>query len=168
MPARYLGVTTPLHQAVFINQRDFEHDSGPAVVSALLAAGAHVSSTDTYRKQTPLHVAARMQNASNAVGPAQGASNVHGWKVCAEQVWLAILIVLVQFSGWARRTSAGPVAEEGSPRRYSRDAAGTIPWCGCWPTFRCDSQRTEPDDDTLPTLHDHIGPVRPGQEGLRS
>jgi ankyrin repeat protein len=67
-PGRSLGIpSSPLHVAVFINEKDFDTDNGPAIVDALLKAGAHVSSTAHYRRQTPLHVAATMQNTKAAV-----------------------------------------------------------------------------------------------------
>ncbi len=54
---------TALHAAVFINERSFDADNGPAIVQALIKAGAHVSSTAAFQEQTPLHIAARLQNA---------------------------------------------------------------------------------------------------------
>jgi uncharacterized protein len=64
---RYLGESSPLHAVVFNNERDFEGNNGPAIVDALLKAGANVSSTAAYKKQTPLHIAARMGNTKAAV-----------------------------------------------------------------------------------------------------
>jgi uncharacterized protein len=43
------GLTTPLHAAVFQAE----------IMQLLLKAGAHVSSTETYKQQTPLHIAAQ-------------------------------------------------------------------------------------------------------------
>ena len=59
------GFQTPLHTVVLTREDLFEEDNGPAIVKALLKAGAHVSSTGTgfAREQTPLHIAARLQNA---------------------------------------------------------------------------------------------------------
>ncbi len=64
---RFIGESSPLHAAVFNNEKKFESDNGPAMVDALLRAGAHVSSPAFHRKQTPLHVAARMQNTKAAI-----------------------------------------------------------------------------------------------------
>jgi len=64
---RFIGESSPLHAAVFRNEKDFESDNGPAIVDALLKAGAHVSSIAFHRKQTPLHVAAHLQNTKAAI-----------------------------------------------------------------------------------------------------
>jgi len=63
---RFIGETSPLHAAVFNNEENFESDNGPAIVETLLKAGAHVSSTTYFRQQTPLHVAAAVQNTKGA------------------------------------------------------------------------------------------------------
>jgi ankyrin repeat protein len=57
---------TPLHAAVCLDERSFAFN-GSVIVDALLKGGAHVSSTTFHRKQTPLHVAARMQNTKAAM-----------------------------------------------------------------------------------------------------
>ena len=59
LPGRYMAmmVMSPLHAAVYSSGR-----YGLAMVDALLKAGAHVSSTAHFQEQTPLHVAARLQN----------------------------------------------------------------------------------------------------------
>lgn len=64
---RFIGESSPLHTAVFNNEKNFESDNGPAIVDALLKAGAYVSSIAFHRKHTPLHVAARMQNTKAAI-----------------------------------------------------------------------------------------------------
>ena len=63
---RFIGESSPLHVAVFNNEKGFERDNGPATVDALLKAGAHVSSAAFNGKQTPLHVAAKRQNTKAA------------------------------------------------------------------------------------------------------
>lgn len=67
MSGRFIGESSPLHAAVFNNEKNFESDNGPTIVDALLKAGAHVSSVAFHRKQTPLHVAAHMQNTKAAI-----------------------------------------------------------------------------------------------------
>jgi cytohesin len=67
MGGRFIGESSPLHAAVFNNEKNFESDNGPTIVDALLKAGAHVSSVAFHRKQTPLHVAAHMQNTKAAI-----------------------------------------------------------------------------------------------------
>ena len=67
LSGRYLDESSPLHAVVFNNEKDFERDNGPAIVDALLKAGANVSSTESFRKQTPLHIAARMGNTKAAI-----------------------------------------------------------------------------------------------------
>lgn len=69
LPGRFIGggSSSPLHAAVFSNEKNFQRDNGPAVVDALLKAGAHVSSVDFHRKQTPLHLASQMQNTKAAI-----------------------------------------------------------------------------------------------------
>ncbi|MGQ0556954.1 MAG: ankyrin repeat domain-containing protein [Nitrospiraceae bacterium] len=57
---------TPLHAAVCKDERSFKFN-GSVIVDALLKGGAHVSSTTFHRKQTPLHVAVRMQNTKAAM-----------------------------------------------------------------------------------------------------
>jgi ankyrin repeat protein len=64
---RFIGESSPLHAAVFNNEKNFEAGNGPAIVDALLKAGAHVSSAAFHRKQTPLHLAAQMQNTKAAI-----------------------------------------------------------------------------------------------------
>ena len=66
MTGRFIGDSSPLHAVVFNNEKNFERDNGAAIVDALLKAGAHVSSVAFYRKQTPLHLAAEMQNTKAA------------------------------------------------------------------------------------------------------
>ena len=58
----FLGLTTPLHAAVFKGKWEFEKGNAAEIIQLLLKAGAHVSSTDTYKQQTPLHIAARLNN----------------------------------------------------------------------------------------------------------
>ena len=67
LSGRFIGESSPLHAAVLRNEKAFESDNGPAIVDALLKAGAHVSSTVFHRKQTPLHVAAHLQNTRAAM-----------------------------------------------------------------------------------------------------
>ena len=67
LTGRVIADSSPLHAVAFINEEDFERDNGPAIVDALLKAGAHVSSVAFHRKQTPLHVAAQMQNTKVAI-----------------------------------------------------------------------------------------------------
>ena len=67
MSGRFIGESSPLHAAVFNNEKNFESDNGPTIVDTLLKAGAHVSSVAFHRKQTPLHVAAGMQNTQAAI-----------------------------------------------------------------------------------------------------
>ncbi len=59
----FIGLTSPLHVAVFTNEKGFDQDNGAIIVAELLKAGALVSSTDSYQKQTPLHIAAQINNA---------------------------------------------------------------------------------------------------------
>jgi len=63
LPGRFIGLTAPLHVAVFTNEKRYDQDSGAIIVAELLKAGALVSSTDSYRNQTPLHIAAQLDNA---------------------------------------------------------------------------------------------------------
>ena len=63
----FIGESLPLHAAVFSNEKNFDRYDGPAVVDALLKAGADVSSVTFHRKQTPLHVAANLQNTKAAI-----------------------------------------------------------------------------------------------------
>jgi ankyrin repeat protein len=63
LPGRFIGPTSPLHAAVFSNEKSFESGNGPAIVAELLKAGARVSGTDSYQHQTPLHIAAQLNNA---------------------------------------------------------------------------------------------------------
>lgn len=53
---------SPLHAAVFKNRVMFKYSNGAEIVKLLLKNGAHVSSTDAYKRQTPLHLAARVNN----------------------------------------------------------------------------------------------------------
>jgi ankyrin repeat protein len=63
LPGEQFGVpTSPLHQAVFRNKLKFEKGNAGEIVKLLLKAGAHVSSTDFFKQQTPLHVAAYVNN----------------------------------------------------------------------------------------------------------
>jgi ankyrin repeat protein len=66
LAGRHIGPTSALHVIVFSNGRHFVERNGPAIVEALLKAGAHVSSTTSYRDQTPLHIAAKMNNVAGA------------------------------------------------------------------------------------------------------
>jgi ankyrin repeat protein len=67
LSGHFITDTSPLHVAVLNNERAFESDNGPAIVEALLKAGAHVSSTEYGKKQTPLHVAAQTNNTKAAI-----------------------------------------------------------------------------------------------------
>lgn len=62
LPGKYILKESPLHAAVWDNAELFQHDGGASIVRLLLKAGAHVSSTQAYRGQTPLHIAARLHN----------------------------------------------------------------------------------------------------------
>jgi ankyrin repeat protein len=63
---RFAGEMSPLHVAVMLPEWRFEQIDGEAYVAALLEAGAHVSSAESLRKKTPLHLAAQMQNTKAA------------------------------------------------------------------------------------------------------
>lgn len=63
---KYLLNQSPLHQVVFCNEKIFVDSNGPAILEMLLKAGANISSTDSYRKQTPLHIASKLQNVKAA------------------------------------------------------------------------------------------------------
>lgn len=55
------GPTTALHAAVFKNKLYFEKGNAE-IVLLLLKAGARVSSTESYKHKTPLHIAAEVDN----------------------------------------------------------------------------------------------------------
>ena len=67
LPGRFIADCSPLHAAVYANESQFIESNGPSIVKVLLAAGAHVSSTDFYKNQTPLHLAARSSNLKGAM-----------------------------------------------------------------------------------------------------
>ncbi len=58
-----MGGIAPLHAALVQNVRTFQSRGCDVIVRSLLAAGAYVSSTDDLTKMTPLHIAARSNNA---------------------------------------------------------------------------------------------------------
>jgi len=66
LTGEFLGMKTPLHAAVFQGKWEFEKGNAAEIMQLLLKAGAHVSSTDTYNQQTPLHIAAKLNNPVSA------------------------------------------------------------------------------------------------------
>ena len=62
LTGEFLGSKAPLHAAVFKGKWEFEKENAAEIIQLLLKAGAHVSSTDTYKQQTPLHIAAILNN----------------------------------------------------------------------------------------------------------
>ena len=62
----HLGLKTPLHAAVFKGKWQFQEGTAAEIIQLLLKAGAHVSSTDTYKQKTPLHIAAELNNPISA------------------------------------------------------------------------------------------------------
>jgi ankyrin repeat protein len=61
-----LGLKSPLHAAVFKGKWEFEKGNAAEIIQLLLKAGAHVSSTETYKQKTPLHIAAELSNPISA------------------------------------------------------------------------------------------------------
>ncbi len=61
-----LGLKSPLHAAVFKGKWEFEKGNAAEIIQLLLKAGAHVSSNETHKHQTPLHIAAQLNNPISA------------------------------------------------------------------------------------------------------
>lgn len=61
-PGRHIGLETPLHAAMWENSERFEKFGAAEIARLLLEAGAHVWSTQAYKRQTPLHIAAQLNN----------------------------------------------------------------------------------------------------------
>jgi Ankyrin repeats (3 copies)/Ankyrin repeat len=59
-----VGMCTPLHAAAIPSGLPERAGDVPEIIRVLLRAGAFVSSTDCYKKLTPLHVAAKFQSAA--------------------------------------------------------------------------------------------------------
>ncbi len=73
---RFIGDCSPLHAAVF-NIRMFQDSAhGLEIIDTLLDAGADISSAAFDRKQTPLHLAARMHNTEAAIVLLKAGANV--------------------------------------------------------------------------------------------